>query len=289
MNILLRHPPTSSLLFVVLSIILTTTTHHLVHSQPKFPNPMHGESLPTIGEVIHQVCDKDKNQKVSMDEINTQLNALNALFERVTDDITEESNEYIYQQVFHTFKDAASSIFELLDSNGDKVLSKSELEYVTKFEQSLMKGGGMRDLLRDVFAIVDVNGDDLLSVDELVVGITNDETISKVTIRVHALFPLREDANELEIFVKRAIESINGNEGTVDNKDSTVHGIISWMDDDKDGSISRKEVGKAYNEAGKKFLEVSKTLKQMGPMLVMLSERYPEYTGAGGGRKKTEL
>lgn len=285
MNKLLRHPQTSPLLFVVLFIILTTT--HLVHSQPKFPH--YGESLPTIGEVIHQVCDKDKNDMVSMDEIDTQLNALNALFERVADDITKESNEYIYQQVFHTIKNAASSIFEVLDSNDDKALSKSELEYVTKFEQSLMKGGGMRDLLRDVFAIMDTNGDDLLSVDELAVGITNDETISKVTIRVHELFPLREDANELEMFVKRAIESISGNEGTVANKDGIVHGIISWMDDSKDGSISRKEVGKAYNEAGKKFLEVSKTLKQMGPMLVMLDAKYPDLTGAGGARRKTEL
>ena len=110
--------------------------------------------------------------------------------------------------------------------------------------------------------------------------------ISKVTIRVHELFPLREDANELKMFVKRAIESISGGD---DNEDNIVHGIISWMDDDKDGFISKKEVGKAYNEAGKKFLEVSKTLKQMGPMLAMFDAKYPDLTGAGGGRKKTEL
>jgi len=64
---------------------------------------------------------------------------------------------------------------------------------------------------------------------------------------------------------------------------------VSWkkiplgIDTDNDGYISRKEVGAAYNTGGKKFLEVSKTIKQMGPMLAMFDAGSMGRTHPGGG------
>jgi len=158
-------------------------------------------------------------------------------------------------------------------------MGKNELRYVTKFEKSLKKGGGMRDLLRDVFSILDVDDDDQLSVDELLDGSKSDDTITKVTTKFHELFPLRKTAKELEYFVKDTVESIGGN--TLD-KDSIVK-EISWIDDGKDGYIQRKEVGKYYSIAGKKFLEISKTIKQMGPMMVLFGGGMNSGGGGGGG------
>ena len=166
-------------------------------------------------------------------------------------------------------KAGAPQIFELLDSNNDKSLTKKELSYVTKFEKTLMKDGGMRDLLRDIMNMLDINNDDLLSIDELVEGSNSDEILSKVADRVHDLLPIRNSSTELHEFVKKTIESITGGESSLSiDKESIAKGI-AWIDDDNDQHISRKEIGKYYNLAGKKFLEVSKTIKQMGPMLAM--------------------
>lgn len=237
--------------------------------QPNKPKP-----LQPLGDVLLLVLDKDKNQKVTMEEIDTQLNMLEQLFQNAEG---EEGNEY--KQLLKGFKALAPKMFELLDSDGNKSLNKAELKYVTKFEQSLKKGGGMREFLRDSFGILDKNTDEQLSVEELFGGIKSDEVISKLTSKFHALFPLRSSSSELESFVKTTLESIGGDSL---NKEDVMAGI-KWLDDDEDGFISRKEVGKYYNSAGKKFLDISKTIKQMGPMLALFGGMDMN-AGGGGGR-----
>jgi len=230
------------------------------------------QQLQPLGDVLHLVLDKDKDQKVTMDEVNSQITMLEQLFAE-----GDEGEEY--RNLLKGVKVAAPKMFELLDSTGDETLSKFELKYMTKFEKSLKKEGGMRDLLREVFTLLDSDGDDQLNVDELLEGSKSSEVITKITVQFHQLFPLRKTAGELEDFVKSTIESIGGN--TLD-KESVAKGM-KWIDDNGDGYIQRQEVGKYYNIAGKKFLEVSKTIKQMGPMLAMFSGG--GMNGGGGGFK----
>jgi len=258
-----------AILLLIVSLISVNGVFSQQHQQPLQP----------LGDVLHMVLDGNKDQKVTMDEVQSQLSTLEQLFQH-----SESDEEQEYKQLLTGLKSTAPKIFELLDSNSDKVLSKNELKHVTTFEASLKKGGGMRELVREVFGILDVNGDDQLSVDELLEGSKSDDTITKVTIKFHELFPLRKTAKELEYFIKDTVESIGGN-NSLDDKDSIVKGI-AWIDDDKDGHIHRKEVGKYYSIAGKKFLEISKTIKQMGPMLAMFGG---SMNGGGGGGFNMDL
>jgi Ca2+-binding EF-hand superfamily protein len=249
------------LLILVIATMIISSVHSQQFQQQQQQQP--------LGVILHQVLDRDKNQKVTLDEVHSQIDMLQMLFQGNPDDSsTEEVNEY--KQLLSGFKLAAPSIFELLDSNDDKSLSKSELVYVTKFEKAMKKGGGMRELLRDVYSILDENSDELLSIEEIVNGSENDQVITKISARVHELFPLRNDANELKNFVKSSIsESIGGGANGVVDKERVVTKGIEWIDDNGDGHISKKEVGNYYNLAGKKFMEISKTIKQLGPMLAM--------------------
>lgn len=244
--------------------------------------------LPPLGNVLHQVCDKDKNNKVTMTEINTQLSMLEGLFGNIGADLSPDDNEYQYMEMFNAVKASAPTIFKLLDSNNDDSLTKDELSYITKFEMSLKKGGGMRELLRDVFAIIDSNSDELLSVDELKEASASDDSIGKISERIHTLFPLRKSSSDLQDFVQRTMKSID-----VSSADDMKEKGMAWIDTDNDGYISRKEVGAAYNTAGKKFLEVSKTIKQMGPMLAMFDAGGVGRSMGGmpraGGPVKTEF
>ena len=198
-----------------------------------------------------------------MTEINTQLSMLEGLFGNIGADLSPDDNEYQYMEMFNAVKASAPTIFSLLDSNNDDSLTKDELSYITKFEMSLKKGGGMRELLRDVFAIIDSNSDELLSVDELKEASASEDSIGKISERIHTLFPLRKSSSDLQDFVQRTMKSIDLSADDMKEKG------MAWIDTDNDGYISRKEVGAAYNTVGKKFLEVSKTIKQMGPMLAM--------------------
>jgi len=223
------------------------------------------------------MIDKDKNNKVTLEEVNNQMASLEML---VSNGEGEEGEEY--KQIVAGVKRAAPTIFQLLDSNGDNTLSKKELSYMTKFEKSLMKGGGMKELVRDVFELLDEDSDDKLSAKELLDGSQNEEIISQITVKFHKLFPLRKTSGELEDFVRGTVESIGGN--TLDEE--SVASYIEWIDDDKDGFVQRKEVGKYYNVAGKKFIEISKIIKQMGPMMAMFEGMN---SGGGGGGFKMDL
>ena len=263
--------------------MVATITISSVNSQ-QFQQP----PAQPLGDVLHQLFDKDKNQKVSLEEVNSQLDMLELILNPAVeaggqDSNNDEVNEY--KQLLSGFKSATPTIFNLLDVNSDKSLSKSELAHVTKFEKALKKGGGMRELLRDLFSILDDNADELLSVDELVDGCGNDQVIAKILTRVHELFPLRTDADELKEFAMNSIESVIG-DGAVVDKESVTKGM-KWIDDDGDGHISKKEVGKYYNLAGKKFMEISKTIKQLGPMLAMFGGM--DMNGGGGDGFKMDL
>merc|ERR1719491_1617730 len=130
-------------------------------------------------------------------------------------------------------------------------------------------------------SIVSLTKSSSSSGDELLEGSKSSQVITKVTVRFYELFPLRKSPEELEDFVKGTIEFIGGN--TLDKERVTNH--MQWIDDDGDGYIQRKEVGKYYNVAGKKFLEIAKTIKQIGPMMGMLSGM----NGGGNGGFKTDL
>lgn len=242
-----------------------------------------------LGDVLHQLLDKDKNQKVSLEEVNSQLDMLESIINPpgeaggLDSNNDDEVNEY--KKLLSGFKSAAPTIFSVLDVNSDKSLSKSELAHVTKFEKALKKGGGMRELLRDLFSILDENTDEMLSVNELVDGCGNDQVINKISTRVHQLFPLRSDSDELKEFVMSSMESAFGG-GAVVDEESVAKGM-KWLDDDGDGYISKKEVGKYYNLAGKKFMEISKTIKQLGPMLAMFGGM--DMNGGGGDAFKMDL
>ena len=170
-------------------------------------------------------------------------------------------------------KAVAPTLFELLDQDENGKLTKKELEYTTKFEKSLKKDGGFRDFLRDVFSILDADKDDRLSAEELFNASQSSQTITDVTVRFHKLFPLRKTAGDLEAFVKKTIDSLGGTESL--DVESVKKGI-EWIDDDKDGFVSRKDVGKAYNIYGKQFMDTSKTIKTMGPLMAM-------FGGGGNG------
>jgi len=254
--------------FSSLLLLAATFANGVLSQQPE---------LQDLGDVLHLMLDKDKDEKVTMDEVNSQMTMLGALFGK-----DEGQQGLEFKQLLDGVKSWAPSIFELLDANGDKGVSKSELKYATKFEKSVKKDGGLRDLVRDVFSILDSDGDDKLSVDELLEGSKSSDVITKVTVRFHKLFPLRKTPEELEDFVKDTVESIGGN--TLDKESVTNH--MQWIDDDGDGYIQRKEVGKYYNIAGKKFITIAKTIKQMGPMMAMFGGMND---GGGNGGFKMDL
>lgn len=241
------------------------------------------QPLRPIGDVLHLFLDKDKNQKVSMSEVDSQISMLEVLFQNGAEG--DEQGEQ-YKKILKAVKAAAPTIFALLDSNSDEELSKSELKYVTKFENSLKKGGGMREFLRDVFSMLDVDGNDQLSADELFAASQSSTIISDVTVRFHTLFPLRGNPSELEEFVKKTIVSFGGQDSL--DKESVEKGM-KWIDDDGDGYINRKEVGKFYNIAGKQFMDTSKSIRQMGPMLAMFGGMDMNTGGGGGGGFKMDL
>ena len=253
---MLKRRPVSSLF----ALLITASASGVLSQQQQQPL----QPSQPLGDALHLVFDMNKDQKVIIEEVISQLTMLNDIFKSQETSGDPQAQEY--SRMLLGARAASRSMFDLLDSNGDKALSKKELEYTTKFEDTLKKDGGMRDLLRDVFGLIDGNGDDQLSVDELLEASQSDDAIAKVAVRFHELLPLRQNAEELEGFVRSTIESIGG-KGTLD-RERVVEGM-KWIDDDGDGQIHRKEVAKYYKIAGKKFLDVSKTIKQMAPMMMM--------------------
>ena len=233
-----------------------------------------------FGDVLMTVLDIDKDSKVTMGEINQQMIMLEMLFQQGKDG-EEEAKEYL--RMVQGAKAMAPTLFKLLDVNENQSLSRKELGWMTKFERSLSPKSekSFKNFVRDVFAILDADGNDEIAVDELMLLVkefdAEDGILSKLTVKFWELFPLRDSATELEGFLRSAISSVLGEtnnlDETVNEADIAKH--LKWVDTNGDGILQRQEVGKAYNKAGKKFLEVSKTIKTMGPMMALF--------GGGGG------
>lgn len=251
--------------------------------------PPPGKTDEPLGNILHQVLDSNKDTQVTMVEVSQQLSILDLLFNQAADAGEDGRTDPKYQsdkEMLKGIRTVSPTLFALLDSNSDEKLTKQEMEYVTKFEQSLKKDGGMMNLLRGVFAVLDENKDDKLSSEELFRASQSDKVISDVTILFHQLFPLRDTASELEVFVRNTIDSI-GDKDAID--EASVEDGMKWIDEDDDGYISRKEVGKAYNSVGKQFISISKTIKIMGPLFEMVGEAGGMGESGGPGGFKMDL
>lgn len=216
------------------------------------------QPLEPLGDVLFTVLDQDKNQKVTMEEVTSQMAMLLQLLEGAGDDADE------HLAVAHGVRDAAPGLFQLLDINGDKALTKSELNYVTKFE-TILKDGTLKDFLRESFEKLDTNGDGQLSPDEWIAISSSSSSITfkLITVKFHGILPLRGTAQELQELIQTGLLSTK-----IEGEESVLAGM-RWLDEDGDGHIQRIEIGKAYNAFGKKFVEIAKSIKTMGPMMAM--------------------
>jgi Ca2+-binding EF-hand superfamily protein len=250
------------------TLLLLAASTNLINSQPsKSSIPPPGKTDQPLGDALHQMLDSNKDYVVTMPEVNAQLAMLEMLFDKSADMDKEgrENKKYMSSKdMLAGVKSAAPTLFALMDADSNGKVTKQELEFATKFELSLKKDGGMRDLLRDVFFIIDGDGDDQLNADELLKAGQGAKAISDITHRFHKLFPIRNTPGELEVFVKKTIDSFGGTNSL--DKESVEKGM-KWIDADGDGFISRKEVGKFYNAAGKQFMDTSQAVKVMGPMM----------------------
>lgn len=135
----------------------------------------------------------------------------------------------------------------------------------------------MRDFVRYVFATMDADGDDQITSKEIVEAAKNDEVVSKLAKKCHDLLPFRRSAKELERHFQSFIEYFGGGKNSLDDEASVMaEGIVRWFDDDGDGIVQRKEVGRHY--------EISKLVKEMGPMLAMFGGMDMNNNMNGGAR-----
>lgn len=236
-----------------------------------------------LGKVLHEVFDTDKDGQVTLDEIRVGLRELKKHLAN-HDGLNADDISFWFADL----TEMAPSLLDLLDADGDGTLSFAELEYATKFERSLLAGGGMAGLVRAAFGAFDADGDDRLSVDELLAGSTDAAVLAGVASALHALFPLRATPRELERFVRGALAGLGitalskedreasnraaarGSDMGMGREDMVEY--IAWLDADDDGHVQRREVGKRYNWAGKQFLAVVGAVKTVGPLIVMRAE-----------------
>ena len=280
-----------------LMALLCAASVMLSHSQQQQQQPPKRPPLQPLDEVLLLVLDKNKDSKVTRDELGESMLMLELLLQMpaIPADGSDNDNAAAgYGTLIQWLKTSSPIIFNLLDTNNDSTLSPPELRVFVQFEQSLTKKtGGMKDLIRDIFAFMDVNGDDRLSSDEILAKVVNsssnkddksdddkkeddnEEMLLSTKIRngLLSLFPtLRPDILDVDIMplIMSAMKQY---------MDVTT----STLDTDHDGYISRSEVGKYYNTVGEKIMEVSKMIKTMGPMIAMFGGGGG--AGAGGGFK----
>lgn len=255
--------------------------------------------LQPLDKVLLLVLDKNKDSKVTRDEVGESMLMLEMLLQMPAIPADGGNNDNAaagYSTLIQWLKTSSPIIFNVLDTNNDGTLSPAELKVFVQFEQSLTKKGtgGLKDLVRDVFAFIDMNNDDQLSNDELLAKVTvnpssnnndddkgdddddTDEELLATKIRngLLSLFPtLRTDVVDADIMplIMSAMKQY-------------MDVAMNTLDTDNNGYISRSEVGKYYNTVGKKIMEVSTMIKTMGPMIAMFGGG-----DAGGSGFKMDL
>ena len=226
--------------------------------------------LQPLGDVLLLVLDANKDQSVDMREVQQQLATLALLFQE------DETGEY--SKLLQPIQQAAPQLFRLLDVNGDGKLTKAEMQWVTKLEKSLpaKANPSFKNFVRECFELIDSDGDNELTRTEW-----NDKTqhLATIVAKFHQLFPIRQTAQELEDILG---ELLLGH--SADSQKEASQKVFDWLDADKNGVVSRAEVGQAYNAAGKKWMEISKQIKEFGPMMALLGGM-----GGGGNGMKMEF
>merc|ERR1719464_896505 len=119
--------PSLLLLAVALSNDVAMSQSH----QPEQPQPSQ-----LLGDVLHTMFDKNKDQRVTMKEVDSQLALLKMIF---AGDTRTEAVEY--QRLITGAQAAAPTFFDLLDVNGDAALTQEELIYTTHFAKAAEKDG----------------------------------------------------------------------------------------------------------------------------------------------------
>merc|ERR1712176_646488 len=77
-----------------LFILSLSATNNLAASQHPRGGVGQQQQLQPLGDVLHMVLDKDKNQKVTMSEVDSQLGMLGELFSEQTGGTDEETGGY---------------------------------------------------------------------------------------------------------------------------------------------------------------------------------------------------
>ena len=149
----------------------------------------------------------------------------------------------------------------------------------------------MREWVRDLFGFVNINKNGRLSHEECNMVVSHrdhsTEFVSTAARGLLSLFPtLRKDASELEKFAIEAIGKLvvflGNNENSIG---STIVDVRNMLDEDGDRYVQRAEVGKYYNMVGKRFLQATKTIKEMGPLMAIFRDMNGGGGGGGGGFK----
>ena len=114
-------------------------------------------------------------------------------------------------------------------------------------------------MVRDLFAFLDANENDQLCSEELSKVSSKKDSSTKISGGYVCLFP-HAAKDVIEVQLLPAIVNV-----------ITKYEVVakSALNDDGDGHVQRSEVGMYYNRIWSKFMEVSKTNMQMGPMLFM--------------------
>lgn len=247
---------------VLLHGVLAALAHAQTQKQGFGAN---GQPAPQpLDDVIMQVFDKDHNGKITLSEVTQSMDAFAAMGSMGAEPGKDPGE---LTRMINSAKDFAPTIFNALDADSSKALSKSEVKFILKLEAAL-KSGDARDLARQLFVEADKDSDDVLSEAEIATAISPDGGLDKMVELVHAMFPFRKSADDLRAMLI---------EGAGKSGLSLADGI-KVLDADGDGSISRKEVGKSYSKFKTLFLKATQTLQTMGPMLAM----FGGMGGAGG-------
>jgi len=222
-----------------------------------------------LDETLLDVFDKDHNKKLTVAEVSTTLDS----FAMMGGMGAEGEGPSEMQQMITKAKSALPALFALMDADGSKTLSPSELKWVPKAYAAVQKPGLLKKLTLDIFSTIDADGDEQLSEAELRDAIEG-EKLERVLALLDESLPI--PSLVLDADKSRAVLQANFKEG------------LAYLDGNGDGVIERKEMLAAVKTFKDMFVKGVKTIESMGPMLAMFSAfQQPGGGGlgaAGGGR-----